>query len=510
MFIGNADNFPRDVTAFLHKILKSTSIVFLSEKDYAMHDPYLQSFSQSAIVVSDTIEVFTNRISILEKRRVFKLLKDIYKEESNRKNLPLVINTHFTWSKEILSFVENQFPEITIVGADYTTYNLNDSLTFNNIKLFIGNHPTDALSNKITHDLRLFRKQDRENYFKRKDAAYFINRCLTVIDIVKQWLIESDRTELFDRESAGNFTESLRKNVFIGTENIYPFDSVGTLERDTYFTHLRNGKFFSIPLQINQKHETIPNITFGLDIIDIYDVNINANTFSSDFFYWIRMDTLFKKFESDIMFYNMKQSESHKDLLISHTEEQFLYKLYKVSGLFYNNYLLRDYPIDLQELKIQVDILKPADQLRISFDQQSYEQDSSVFERFRVPAWNKLQYSVTVDNHIAKAMRGALENDNSTPNVYKSFNFRLEIERKFIKPFLEIILPLLLITLVSVSVMFVKDLSFATIGQVSVGAFLAIITFSIALAVNAPAADYLTKTDLFFWLSFIVVFLSFI
>src|SRR5690606_30874726 len=104
------------------------------------------------------------------------------------------------------------------------------------------------------------------------------------------------------------------------------------------------------------------------------------------FFYWIRMDTLFKKFESDIMFYNMKQSESHKDLLISHTEEQFLYKLYKVSGLFYNNYLLRDYPIDLQELKIQVDILKPADQFRISFDQQSYEQDSSVFERFRVPA----------------------------------------------------------------------------------------------------------------------------
>src|SRR5690606_39168447 len=95
IFIGNADNFPQEVSVFLRQILEETSIVFLTETNYSLHDVYLESFESNGITMIDTIPVLTRQISETDKQRVFEHLRYIYNGESSRKDLPLVINTHF-------------------------------------------------------------------------------------------------------------------------------------------------------------------------------------------------------------------------------------------------------------------------------------------------------------------------------------------------------------------------------------------------------------------------------
>ena len=73
---------------------------------------------------------------------------------------------------------------------------------------------------------------------------------------------------------------------------------------------------------------------------------------------------------------------------------------------------------------------------------------------------------------------------------------------------LEIILPLSLIGFVSIATLYIKDISFENLGEASVGTF-GIITFSIALSYVTPSSDYLTKADILFWMTFVVVLSSF-
>jgi len=107
-------------------------------------------------------------------------------------------------------------------------------------------------------------------------------------------------------------------------------------------------------------------------------------------------------------------------------------------------------------------------------------------------------------------MRGDPESIEGELKKFQVFSFRLFLHRSVVGPFLEIILPLLLIGLVAISLLFVRNVAFENVGEVSVGTFLGIITFSIAIASVSPSSDYVTKSDLLFWLTFMVVLTCFL
>src|SRR5690606_30974695 len=149
------------------------------------------------------------------------------------------------------------------------------------------------------------------------------------------------------------------------------------------------------------------------------------------------------------------------------------------------------------------------DRLKISFDQSSLLLDPEAIEKFKVTGWNKNEYYVTVDNIISRSIKGDPQGQPGTMKKFKNFAFRLQVERIVLSSFLQIVLPLVLIGFVAIAVLFILDLSFANMGEVSVGIFFSIITFSISLTEIIPSSNYLTRADMLFWLTFIVVFISF-
>lgn len=117
---------------------------------------------------------------------------------------------------------------------------------------------------------------------------------------------------------------------------------------------------------------------------------------------------------------------------------------------------------------------------------------------------------VTVDNQITTSKRGDPSLDPSEAQQFKVLNVRLEVDRKFLQPFITIFLPLLLIGLAAVSLLYINDLSFATLGDMSVGVFLSIVTYAIAYGKMTPQVGVLTTADILFYATFGVVLASFI
>lgn len=509
IFTGNGDNFPYELTSFLKNVATVAEVNFISECDYLLQETFFKAFNTNAILVKDTILVERKEETKSEEERVYKILASKYKNNHNK--LILVVNTHSHWGDKIINYIEKNFQRVQIIGGEYIA-ELKGLKRFgaqSHNQLIIAGEPTDALSENLLNQLNYFEKKYPDE-FNRANAPYFTKRCFTITEFIETYFKKYDKLKDISRNTAAIFTDLLKNTVLQGKENLYAIDSIGILKRETSFTSYKDGKLYSLPLHINQLGNKIPNIIFGIDIIDIHNVDINENTFAADYFYWIRIDTSFKSKEKDIVFQNIKQDESSKELVMEKVEDNSFYKLFKVSGKFYNDFSLADYPLDKQEIKIQVDILKPVDSIKISFDQRSIEQDPSFVERFNVPGWDKLRSHFTIDNRISKNMRGAFEEDDESPKLYKSLNYRLNLKRKVTKPILEIILPLFFIGISSISLLFVRDLSFSNIGEVSVGILLAIITFSIALAVIIPTSDYLTKADWFFWTTFFEVLFCFI
>ena len=205
----------------------------------------------------------------------------------------------------------------------------------------------------------------------------------------------------------------------------------------------------------------------------------------------------------------MKSNQGTRESIIENTEGSSLYKLYRVSGNYFANYDLADFPFDTQELNVVVEILCPEDRVKISFDQSALLLDSAAVSKYKVTGWNRRACFVTVDNMISRTVKGDPHGTAGVLKKFKNFAFHLRLERVVLGSFLQIILPLVLIGLIGVALLFIRDLSFENVGEVSIGLFLSIIAFSIALNTIIPSSNSLTRADMLFWLTFVVVFASF-
>lgn len=128
---------------------------------------------------------------------------------------------------------------------------------------------------------------------------------------------------------------------------------------------------------------------------------------------------------------------------------------------------MEDYPLDEQELTQELELANPFDNVRVAFDYAGFEKSRRNVENFDIPGWRVSDYYVTVDN----------------------------------------------VGIAALSLLFTRRTRFSAVGDVYTGIFLSIVTYSIAYAQLTPSANVLTKADLLFYLTFVVVlgvFLRFI
>lgn len=511
LFVYNDDETPRDLAAFIKNSSEISQIDFISEADYPPHENYLKEFKEQGVIIDKTMTFNAADINDSDDfEPIITMLEERYRDKDSAEVRHLVINSHSNFGDSLLKYIDANFYNMKVCGpVMITTFGEGSGFGKNNgNEIIMIDKPRDALSKRMTKDLRMLKKLKPE-IMSVKKAEQFIKRSYDAVALINQAILERPDSVALSKASMCSFINSCPGRTILDKEDMYTFNNKNATVKDLTFSNLRNDKVFSYKRQMNTYREIVPNMFFGMEVQDIFDLDVSSNSFSADFYYWVKMDTADAGTENFISFQNMKQSESTIELIIEEVEGDILYKLYRVSGIFFVDYKLADFPMDEQEIDIIVEILRPVDEVKVSFDKSSFEQDTTLLDRFKVPGWDKIGYFMTVNNHITKSLRGDPKHQSGEYNKFKTVSFSLDIKRTFLSGFLEIILPLVMISFISIGLLYTKDLSFATMGEVSVGTFLGIIAFSISLSEMTPSSNYLTKADLLFWLSFGINFLSF-
>ena len=510
IFTGNQDNIPHDIVAYISKVLHINKINFISEADYGLHPTYLKAFSEGGIAVNKLFSVKGKGFSQQDSVALYSEIDTYFKKNPEEENTLTILSVHADIGNDLINYLNTRFHKIHLLGHAYIV-NPSEMKNFgvgNKNDLIIVSNPTDALTKSLYNDIESL-KTSYPDYFKNPNHPLFVERCYDAIEMIRNKFDHVRDTTTLSKTDFSSYFKTLPNQIVREQDEIYQFDSTLNLVPEIFFTQYQDGRFHSCPLQLNEYREVIPNLFFGMEISDIYDINMDENSFTSDFYYWIKLDSNNRDAEKYIIFQNMKQNESSKELIFEKTDGSTIYKLYKVSGIFYVNYELERYPFDLQEIFVRAEILSPSTKLKVSFDQKSFDLDSSKIDKFKITEWNKLKYYVTVDNEINLGMYGDPDMEDEKLYEFKNIFFRLNVERKKTTPLLEIVLPLVLIGLISISLLFIKDISFENLGEVSIGVFMSIVAFSISFSASTPSADNLTKADYLFWLTFIVVLLNF-
>lgn len=510
IFTGSQDNVPHDIVAYTSKVLNKKKINFISEADYGLHNTYIKAFSENGITINKLFTVNGKKFTDEDSVRLYSEIDNYFKKNPAEENTLLVLSVHADIGNDLINYINKRFSKIHLLGHAYivNTSFLTKFGTKNQNDLILVSNPTDALTKKLYNDIE-YLKKTYPDYFKNTNHPLFVGRCHDAIEMLRNKFDHVPDTSTLSKKDFASYFSTLPNQIVREEDNIYQFDSILNLVPEIFFTQYENGRFHSCPLQLNEYREVIPNLFFGMEISDIYNINMDENSFTSDFYYWIKLDSNTRDAEKYIIFQNMKQNESSKELIFEKTDGSTIYKLYKISGIFYVNYELEKYPFDRQEIFIRAEILSPSNKLKVSFDQKSFDLDSNKVDKFKITEWNKLKYYVTVDNEINLGMYGDPDMEDEKLYEFKNIYFRLNVERKQTTPLLEIVLPLVLIGLISISLLFIKDISFENLGEVSIGVFMSIVAFSISFSASTPSADNLTKADYLFWLTFIVVLLNF-
>lgn len=495
LFTGNSDNQVADIVKFINKGLDADTVNFIYESNYALTKKYLDAFELNSIVVIRELKAESSKLheSEIDSADLVELLSNDHLT---------IINTHSELGSYVLDFANTHFESETFVG--HASIISNESLiSFRNAnELIILSQSENAVPKSIASDIIEF--DNSHPNLGSFNTALFIRRCKDAWSIIEQSIDKSDEPT---RDNLTLKIQSYKDGGLDVEYDILVFDEWGSLIRENVFVQYDKTGEKAYSLQMNSNWQVIPNMSLGIEIIDIQDIDLSSNSFAADFFYWITSDSSFQNIEEFITFENIKPSESEIELVTNKSFGGLDYKLYKVSGIFFENYNEINYPFDDQEIAIDIQVLNTAERLRVSFDQESFDQN---VRDFSLKGWEQNSFYVTVDNKVTDRLKGNLELDNSEVNKFKNISFRFNVSRSRLPGILQIFLPLLFIGILSIALLYLKNLNFSNIGEPLAAVFLTVIAYSISLSDITPTGSVLTKTDYLFILTLFVVVASFI
>lgn len=511
VFLGHGDNVPQKITDFSKMILEKKHIIFIAEENFASKNVFDEEFRNSAIEITQ-FSVSSNKVVESERETLFKNLDLELANWHQRQESPtVIINTHADWGVQIINYFDQKLVGGTILGGPYISSS--DHASFgknkNGNRLIMLTNPSDTVTNKIHQDLQMISISDPEAA-KSRNAQLFVKRCLDAISIIRGVFSDEPNQNLKSTISRSDFINFFRDrlltNEYIGKYDLYSFDDNLLLLDETTFEEHIQGEESSYPKQLNLQREVIPNVYFGIEIINISNIDITEKSFHADFFYWLKYDKNYEV-EKYIQFRNERNRDAGQEIAISETSGTTIYKLYKKSADFGMDVDFGKFPFDIQELKIELALIVPSDRVLISFDHEGFKDSKKKAEEFSLNDWYMKDFYVTVDNFITTSSRGGQSLVSKKPRKFKTLTVRLPVRRHLTGPFVTIILPLIVIGLAAIATLYIQDNSFS---EISGAIFLSIVTYSIGFAEITPRSNTLTIADMLFYFTFFIVLLTFL
>lgn len=518
VFLSPNDPQPMYMVRFIKEVLKAKSVGLITEIDYKPHKIFTSLLDENAVqyhILDSFKQNIYNSNNQLDTNDSIRLMRQLDRALRQSSDSIILLNTHAGYVNVALRYLKKaKVPGKTFIGF-LQSANLQpdeiEAITLNGHTLITPETENETFPIELYRNQQVFRKKFPAKYFTHKNTDSYMWRCYDAANILESALRKGIRS----RTGVSKYFNGLKNKKVAERNQLYQFDSTLILTKTPTFNQASNGRLRSCPLQINSEGKAIPNLRVGLDIIDINDIDVRNNSFSCNLLYWVIADSQYIDNENYIGFENMSTNEAERDEVATRKDENFVIKIYRVSGKFYSNYETFDFPFDRHQITLPISALSSSEDMKVSFDF-SRLLGNTKKDSFKFIDWATNDYFVTIDNQLTSKL-GSL--DKVTPDTnytardlerYKLLNVRLEVSRRPWGAITLIILPFMMFSILPIFMLFFHKASFDEIGELIITSFLAAVAYSINLTQLSPTTDSMNRAYLFLLLTLGVNFLCFL
>jgi hypothetical protein len=216
-----------------------------------------------------------------------------------------------------------------------------------------------------------------------------------------------------------------------------------------------------------------PAVTAGVLLVDVSQINLDTGTFGADFYLWFNSTG-----SPQTVQYELVNGQATSVTVDANTST---YQEYRIVGTFVSSLEFADFPFDNHSLSIQVESKNmPSSQLTFTPDTAGSGIDPSL----SIVGWNLLGSSIEAAPHAYSASQ-----------TYSRLTFTFTIGRPIIQSFMANVLPVVLITLISLLAFFLPPTRSFERVLIGVTTLIAAVEVNLSILGQIPPVDYLTVAD---------------
>jgi len=237
----------------------------------------------------------------------------------------------------------------------------------------------------------------------------------------------------------------------------------------------------------NAAPENPLEIKTGVWLINIEKVDLSANSYRLDFYLWFQYNP------SEISLSDVQKFEfinGAPTMYVVEVNETQGYLEYRVRGDFIKTFDFSQYPFETHELAVEIEH-KNLDVNSLVFEQDS---TSNIDPEASVAGWNLGGFQTSVTEH------------SYGEETFSRFVFSVDLQRPALSSFIKTVLPIAVITTISLLAFFMAPQNFAQRITLGVTTLLSATAFHLSLLSGIPPTGYLTFADKMM-LSVYVIFL---
>lgn len=236
-----------------------------------------------------------------------------------------------------------------------------------------------------------------------------------------------------------------------------------------------------------QFQEKTVTVMVGIRLANIEKIDLQSNSYKLDFYLWFIFDPTEISL-NDVKSFEFLNGVPSKDLIYENETDGFLE--YRVKGDFVNTFDFTHYPFESQNLVVSIEHKN----MNTTYLIYKVDPDSSLDPNVNVVGWNIQNFNLKVIEH------------EFSGTTFSNVVLSLDVQRPFFSSFIKCVLPVSVITTISLLTFFISPQNFSQRISLGVTTLLSASTFHLALLGGIPPTGYLTFADRMM-LSIYIIFL---
>lgn len=227
----------------------------------------------------------------------------------------------------------------------------------------------------------------------------------------------------------------------------------------------------------NELRANPARVYVGVWLVNVEKVDLAASSYRLDFYLWFKFNS------SEISLVDVKKFEFVNGPLgpfpLIEENETLGYVEYRIKGDFIKTFDFTNYPFETHMLTIELEH-KELDVSRLRY---IADQNSTIDEAINVAGWEIGGYNVTETEHSYR------------DETYSRFIFSIKLRRPILSSFVKSVLPIIVITTISLLTFFISPQNFSQRIGLGVTTLMSATAFHLSLLSGIPPIGYLTFAD---------------